>query len=256
MRVWRSLRPPLAAAGLLGSQMVHAVYRDDLPSLENQDLSGDFGDPANRRLRFVHLGDSSVTAPGVEDLDMTWPRQVGIYLSDRFHVEVRSVAVGGSKVRDVLEEQLDQALALEPDIVWVTVGSNDALRGIPINRFEHDYHEVVERLHDAVPAVGLSGVGDLGTIPRLPHLARGLARIRARAVNHAIARVGSDFPRAVKSNPWGVMSTAFATEPDTWGEDLFHASDIGHMAFGELAKPIADRLVEIWETYTANSPAG
>jgi lysophospholipase L1-like esterase len=249
MEAWRIVRPPLAAAGLLATQVVHAAFRDDLPSLENQDPSGVFGNPALPPLRIVFLGDSSVTAPGVDPLDHSWARQIAIHLSDRFHVDARSVAVGGSKVRDVLEAQVDAALELEPDIAYVSVGSNDALRGTPIARFESDYDAMVAALHASVPALGLSGIGDLGTIPRLPELARGIARIRARAVNNAVARVARRYPRAVKSNAWDVMEHLFETDPAMFAPDLFHASSEGHLVFARVARPVADRLVDIWQSH-------
>lgn len=244
MTRWSLIRPPLAAGAVLAGQMARAIYRDDLPTLENQDPSGHFGDPRSPRLRVVFLGDSSVTAPGVEPLDASWPRQVAIHLGERFYVTALSVAVGGAKARDVLAEQVDAALEVDPDIVYLSVGSNDALRATPVSRFETEYLDIVERLHASVPAVGLSGVGDLGTIPRLPEPMRGVARVRARSIDRAIARVTAQFPRAVKSNPWVVME-AFV-DNDYFAGDLFHASAVGHLLFGEVGKPVADALVDIW----------
>ncbi|RLA49690.1 MAG: hypothetical protein DRQ98_13840, partial [Gammaproteobacteria bacterium] len=140
-----------------------------------------------------------------------------------------------------------ETLSAEPDIAYISVGSNDALRGTSTARFEADYDRVVGRLQSSVPAVGLSGIGDLGTIPRLPDLARGIARIRARSIDAAIARVSKQYPRAVKSNAWDVMESLFTKESDMFGEDLFHASAEGHLAFSDVGRPVADRLVEIWQ---------
>lgn len=242
------VKPVATLAGVLIGQVVHAGYRSDLPSHDNQDPSGDFGDRDLPPVRIVFVGDSSVTAPGVEPLDACWVRQLAFHLTDRYFVEARSVAVGGSKIRDVLENQMESAISLDPDIVYVSVGSNDALRGTPRARFEDDYRTMARTFHDAVPAVGLSGVGDLGSIPRLPELARGLARIRARSVNNAIARVAMDLPRAVKSNPWGVMWDGFYRDPDMFAGDRFHASAKGHLAFAEVARPMADELVAVWRS--------
>lgn len=252
MSTWTVLRPPLAAAGLLTSQLMHAAYRDDLPTLENQDPSGVFGSADSPRLRIVYLGDSSVTAPGVAPLDSSWPRQAALHLADRFHVDARSVAVGGSKVRDVLENQLDEALAFEPDIAYVSVGSNDALRATAVPNFERDYDAMVGRLHEQVPAVGLSGIGDLGTIPRLPELARGIARVRSRAINNAVARVAAKYQRAIKSNAWDVMAGVFEDNPMMFGEDQFHASTEGHLIFASVARPFVDRLVDVWQENLAS----
>ncbi len=246
MRAWKILRPPLAASAFLAGQMARAIIRDDLPSLENQDPSGSFGDPDAPLLRLVLLGDSSVTAPGVDPLDHSWPRQMAMYLARNYHVEAVSVAEGGSKARDVLEVQVDAALGADPDIVYVAVGSNDALRGTPVARFEREFGEAVDRLCEAAPVVGLSGIGDLGTIPRLPILAQGVARVRARAIDSAIARVADRHDNAVKSNAWDVMST-FAADPEMYGDDLFHASAKGHLAFARVGTPMADRLLEMYE---------
>jgi lysophospholipase L1-like esterase len=246
MGTWKILRPPLAAGALLVGQLARAAYRDDLPSLENQDPSGVFGDPDAKPLTLVYLGDSSITSPGVEPLDEAWPRQVAIHLAERFHVNAVSVAVGGSKARDVLESQVDEALEHKPDIAYVVVGSNDAFRGTPVARFEDELDRIVAKLHADVPAVGLSGIGDLGTIPRLPHLARGISRIRARAIDRAVARVSAKYPRTIKSNAWTVMNQVFGNDPEMFGADLFHASAAGHGAFATVGRPVVDELVEIW----------
>lgn len=248
MTAWKLIRPPLAAGTLLAGQMARAILRDDLPSLENQDPSGSFGDPDAPPLRIVFLGDSSVTAPGVEPLDHSWPRQMALHLAQRYRVEAISVAAGGSKACDVLESQVDAALLAEPDIAYVAVGSNDALRGVPISRFETRFDRIVDRLYDSVPAIGLSGIGDLGTIPRLPELARAVARVRARAVDNAIARVAARYPRTIKSNAWDVMSS-FADDPQMYGADHFHASAQGHLEFSRVGVSMADLLVDIVEQH-------
>jgi hypothetical protein len=107
---------PAAAAAFVVVQVLRAAHRTDLPSFSNQDPSGLFGDPASPRLRIVALGDSSITSPGVEDLDNTWIRRLARSQADRHHVELIALAVGGSKARDVVEGQLDEAVRLRPDV--------------------------------------------------------------------------------------------------------------------------------------------
>lgn len=254
MDVWKIMYPPLAAGTLLMGQMARAILRDDLPTLENQDPSGVFGGPDLPPLRLVFVGDSSVTAPGVEPLDHSWPRQMALHLATNYNVEAVSVAVGGAKASDALEYQVEAALEAGPDIVYVSVGSNDALRGTPVARFEDDFDRLVGRLYNEVPAIGLSGIGDLGTIPRLPVLAQGIARIRSRAIDRAIARVAARYPRTIKSNAWDVMAS-FAQSSDYFARDLFHASAQGHLAFADVGRPMVDRLVEILEETRRATPS-
>ena len=240
----RLLRKPLFAVALLVVQVLRAAHRKDLPSLENQDPSGVFGDDHNPRLRIVVLGDSSVTAPGVEPLDAAWPRQIARHLSDRFYVELLSVAVGGSKTRDVISDQLRPAIDFKPDIAFVSAGANDALRATPLSRFESEFEHIIGQLDHHVPGGAVSGIGDLGSIPRLPALARSIIRIRGRSFDRAVRRVVDRYPQVVKTNTWSPGWQEFLTNPeDVFAGDLFHASAYGHRIYTNAAMPAVEELV-------------
>jgi lysophospholipase L1-like esterase len=239
------LRKPLLALALLVIQTLRAGHRKDLPSFQNQDPSGVFGDPGKPLLRIVVLGDSSVTAPGVEPLDAAWPRRIARGLTDRFRVELCSVAVGGSKARDVLADQLPRALQLSPDIVFISVGANDALRATPLPRFESDYRVIVEHFADSGVGVAVSGIGDLGSIPRLPAVVRSIARIRGRSFDRAIRRVVADHPDVLKTDTWSAGWQEFLTNPQqTFAGDQFHASAYGHRIYTNAALPAVEELLQ------------
>lgn len=241
----RFLRKPVFAVVLLVAQVLKAAHRKDLPSLQNQDPSGFFGDPEAPPLKVVVLGDSSVTAPGVEPLDAAWPRQIALRLAERFRVELLSVAVGGSKTRDVIADQLQPAIAFGPDIAFVSVGANDALRATPVSRFEREYRQIVGQLDHHVPGVAVSGIGDLGSIPRLPALARSIIRIRGRSFDRAVRRTVADRPRVVKTHTWSSGWNEFLTNPDeVFAGDLFHASAYGHRIYTNAAMPAVEELVQ------------
>ena len=159
---------PVLGVGFLIREVRRAAHRDDLPSFSNQDISGTFGDPAAPPLRIVAVGDSSLTAPGVADLDQVWLRALARRYADGHRVELISLGVGGSRARDVIDGQLEAAAALAPDIAVVTVGSNDAIRATPVRRFTADLEHIVSRLEAVSGAVVVLGMGDLGSIPRLP----------------------------------------------------------------------------------------
>ena len=241
----RILRAPAAAAGVLAGQVVHAAHRPDMPGLENQDPSGTFGDPDAPLVTIALLGDSSITAPGVEPLDAAWPRRMAARLGDRYRTRLVSVARGGSKARDVLAEQLAPALAARPDLALVSVGANDALRGTPVARFEAEMTEILGRLAAATSGVGVSGIGDLGTLPRLPTLAKGIGRVRGRSLDRAILRAASRFPNVVKGQAWGPQWRLFE-EGDpaiVFAPDRFHASAVGHATFAAAVEPVIDELL-------------
>ena len=240
--LWKAAKRPMALGGVFAAQMVQAIQRPDLESLTDQDPSGVFGDPSLPPLRMIALGDSTITAPGVEPLDACWVRRVAIHLSDRYHVELISVAVGGSRVFDLRDSQVHRAVVLGGDLAIVSVGGNDALRMTPLYRFERAYDQVVGTLVTSFPAIALCGVGDLGAIPRLPALAQGIARVRGRSMDHAIGRVAHHYGLA-KSRAWGPEFAPFEYDPEVWAADLFHASAEGHQMYADAAIPLVEEAL-------------
>lgn len=244
-RPLRILRVSASAAAVLAGQVMHAAHRPDMPGLENQDPSGTIGKPDAPLVTIALLGDSSITAPGVEPLDAAWPRRMAARLGDRYRIRLVSVAHGGSKARDVLVEQVPPALAAHPDLALVSVGANDALRGTPVARFEAEMTEILGRLAAATYGVGVSGIGDLGTVPRLPTLARGIGRVRGRSLDRATLRAASRFPNVVKGQAWGPAWRIFE-EGDpaiVFAPDRFHASAVGHATFAAAVEPVIDELL-------------
>ena len=228
---------PAAVVGLLVVQVLRAAHRSDLPSYPNQDPSGTFGQPDLPPLRMVALGDSSVTAPGIEDLDNTWVRRMAIALSEQHRVELISVAVGGSKARDVIEGQLAEAVRLRPDIAIVAVGGNDAIRASSSGRYRREIRRIVSGLEQVSGAIVVIGVGDLGSIPRLPKMLRPFLTRCAARFDDAAAAAAAGSRQAVKAPTVGPMSTAFWEDPGLFAGDQFHAGEQGHAVFADQLLP-------------------
>jgi len=226
---------PLLGAGYVAVQIRRAAHRPDLPSFGNQDISGTFGDPEAPRLRVVAVGDSSLTGPGVDDVDDVWLRRLVRPYAAHHRVELISLGVGGSRARDVLDGQLDAAVTLRPDIAVVTVGSNDAIRTEPVRRYAAALEVIVHRLEEVSGAVLLLGMGDLGSIPRLPPALRPYLTRRSRTFDRAGIRVAVTHPRTIKVHARGIMVTAFRADPSLFAADQFHASATGHAVFADAS---------------------
>ncbi len=228
---------PLTAAGYLASQVLRAANRKDLPSFSNADASGLFGDPESPPLRFVALGDSSLTGPGLAHLDNIWVRRLASRLATDYRVELISLGVGGSRVQDVVDGQLEEAVALRPDIALVAVGANDAIRATPTRAYRTSMAHIISRLEHGAGATVLTGIGDLGSIPRLPHALRPFLSWRARVFDDICASIAVSRPTTVKVYTRGPISTAFWEDPSLFAADLFHASDEGHRVLAEETLP-------------------
>jgi lysophospholipase L1-like esterase len=106
--------------------------------------------------RYVALGDSFTE--GVGDWDPASPNGVRGW-ADRVAEQLiladpawdyANLAIRGKKMRQILEEQIDAALALEPTLVTIYAGANDILRPrVDIDRLMSHYDDGVGRLRAA-----------------------------------------------------------------------------------------------------------
>src|SRR5690606_26845985 len=135
--------------------------------------------------------------------DEIWIRQVVRQLADTITrpVELRSFGVGGSDAADVRYEQLPRALEFRPHLAIVSVGANDMIRGIPVRRLYDHLDYIVGALTESGAQVIMSGVGDLGTIPRLAPPVRQMATRLGRRGDRVHERVAEKHG-AIKAQQW------------------------------------------------------
>ncbi|MGH8870892.1 MAG: SGNH/GDSL hydrolase family protein [Acidimicrobiia bacterium] len=225
------IRGVTAGAVILGAEAAYAVLRPARRMTEF-DPSGVFGDPAHPPYRVAVLGDSSVTAPGVAGPHEIWVTMVCRRIAETRHVTLRSLAVSGSRAEDLIRDQLEPALVFDPDLVIVSVGANDVIKGVGIRSFERRLDELVATLVETGAVVILSGVGDIGTIPRLKPPLRNLMSRRSERfdrVHHLVAtRYGAHVVEHRKDNP-----TIWYSDRALWSPDLFHVSAAGHRRWAE-----------------------
>ena len=241
VKAWPLL--PLGCGTVVLGQILYAAHRPDLPSYANYDTSGFLGDPGRPGLRVVAIGDSSITAPGVNQLDDAWIRRVSTSLTDRYFVHLHALAVGGAKAADVRSEQLASALALEPDLAIVSVAANDAIRGVPKSRFRRELDHIVGALAGAGARVVVVGVGDIGSVPRLPGFLRWYLTKRSAIFDRVSAEVASHHAAAVKVDVRGDLSEAFLRDRMMFSGDRFHASSYGHEHFAHHISMAVERAL-------------
>jgi len=187
-------------------------------------------------VRYVALGDSQTE--GLLDPDgrggyRGWADRFAEFLTaDDPHLSYANLAVRGKLVGQIRAEQLDVALALEPDLATVMGGLNDLLRP----GFDPD--AAVEHLDAMLAALGQAGATVLtNTFPALEEIAPMLRRLapRVRAFNDGIREV---------AQRRGAVLVDFAahgvgTDARIWSPDRIHANSFGHAL---IAAAFADTL--------------
>ena len=163
-------------------------------------------------------------------------------MADQRWVQLKSFAVGGATARDLIETQIDRALLFDPDIVFVSVGANDAIKGTPLRRFRSELDQLIEQLAAGDAVVVQSGVGDLGTIPRLYPPLRNLVSRKAERYDRVHWEVARRHGTIVV-NQRGDDLALWYRDRSLWAADLFHVSARGHERWAELAWKAIDPIL-------------
>lgn len=225
------LRATAVGVALFGAEAAYALLKP-APELDSFDPSAEFGDPSMPTLRVAVLGDSSVTGHGVSNVDDIWVSRVCERLAEDRHVILKSTAVGGSMAHNLVAEQMEEAIAFEPDLILVSVGANDAIKGVPLRRFEANLDYLIEHLAATGAIVVQSGVGMLGTIPRLHPPLSTFMTLRSGLFDRVHRKV------ATRHGTWVIDQryddyNVWARDPSLWAADDFHVSAAGHARWAE-----------------------
>ncbi len=142
-----------------------------------------------------------------------------------------NLAIRGRKLRPILDEQLEPALAMEPDLVTSYAGANDIIRPrVDIDALATSYDEAVGRLAETGATLVLFTAFDPGGSAIYRPL-RGRFALYTEAVREIAERHGThlvDFWRMREYRDWGY-----------WDTDRMHLGPAGHQ---RMAMAVLDTL--------------
>jgi lysophospholipase L1-like esterase len=187
--------------------------------------------------RYVALGDSFTEgvgdpAPSRPNGLRGWADRVAEALATHSPaLGYANLAIRGRKLKAILAEQLEPALALEPDLVTIHAGGNDVLRPrVDLDDLASAYDNAVGRLASAGAHVVLFTIFDPGS--------RGIyGPMRGRmAIFNEWAREIADTHDATLVDMWRMREVDVAAVMDT---DRMHLNPVGHQA---IAMAVLDAL--------------
>jgi len=186
---------------------------------------------------FVALGDSFTE--GVGDPDPArpngvrgWADRVAEVLGARTEgFRYANLAIRGRKLPAVLAEQVEPALALQPDLVSMYAGGNDIMRPkVDLDAVVADYAEALVKLRASGAHLVLFTGFDLGHAPVF-------GRLRGRfAIYNELVREVADDLDATLVDFWRMREYR---DPRLWSVDRIHMSSFGHR---HMATQVLDAL--------------
>ena len=187
--------------------------------------------------RFVAIGDSFTE--GVGDDDPTAPNGVRGW-ADRVAEQLAlgtgdfayaNLAVRGKLLDQIVAEQLDHALELQPDLVTISAGGNDLIRpGADADAVAARFERVLRRL----AATGATVVVFTGVDTKF---SGSFKHVRVSvAIYNCHLRAIADRYGCVVADQWGCKSIQ---DGRMWADDRLHLNSLGHH---EVARLVLDAL--------------
>lgn len=105
-------------------------------------------EPNSTTITYVALGDSLTAGVGVDSYTRSYPYLIASSLSGARHAQVRlePFAVPGVRTQYVIDNFLDPAIALKPDVITLLIGVNDIHGKISDTVFKEHYDAILKRL--------------------------------------------------------------------------------------------------------------
>ena len=187
--------------------------------------------------RYVALGDSFTE--GVGDHDDTRPngcrgwadRVADVLAAQAPDFRYANLAIRGRKLPAILAEQVEPAIALQPDLITIHGGGNDLLRPrVDVDALAASYDEAIGRLASSGARVVLFTVADPGLNPAIK-----VIRGRTAIFNEWVREI-ADNHGATLVDMWRMRGWEVAEVMDV---DRLHLNSVGH---NNIAIAVLDAL--------------
>ena len=182
--------------------------------------------------RYVAIGDSFTEGIGDPELESPggsrgWADRVAEVLSeDTEDFSYANLAIRGRLLQHIMDEQIDQALDLRPDLISISGGGNDIIRpGADPDLISARFETAIGRLRRDQATVIMFTGPDIGMTPLL-NRSRGKVAIyneNLRAIAHRHDAIVADM--------WALRELK---DPRMWASDRLHFSPIGHHTIARM----------------------
>ena len=193
-------------------------------------------------VHLVALGDSTAAGVGAAR-GGGYPEHLASRLRrEGLSVGLTNLGVSGARTADVVQGQLKRAIAAQPTLVTLGIGTNDLWRGTELESFRDDLERIARRLKQTGAPVVVSNLPDLALAPVAQLVPSSLYEGRIEPFNDAIAEVA----RAQGLHLVDLYEASrlyIPTHPQFFSGDGFHPSEAGYAQWAEFLYPTVRGLI-------------
>lgn len=212
----------LLYAGSVFGRILMAVNFSGIPEIVQEERI--FGE--GEELRLMVAGDSVALGLGASSVENTFAYKVAEKLGENRRVVYKNIAEEGAQTKDVINKQLSEITAFNPDIVIMTIGGNDVVRLKSEKKTLERYKIIIDEMKDSTNAtIYIANIPNFEGIEPLPIWHINLINKRAEEINAGIPSLEEERVKIIDVHEkWNDIPKV----KEALSADRFHANDYGY----------------------------
>lgn len=193
-------------------------------------------------VNYVALGDSTAVGVGAARGGGYPERLASRLRQDGLPVGLTNLGRSGARIRDVFTGQVKRAVAAQPTLVTLGVGTNDLWRGTSVEDFQEDLDRIARRLKQTGAPLVIVNIADMALAPVAKLVPSALYEGRIEPFNAAMAEVARAHGLHLV-DLYSASKEMIPASPHFFSHDGFHPSDEGYEEWADLLLPTVRTLV-------------
>ncbi len=195
-------------------------------------------------VNYVALGDSTGVGVGATHGGYV-ARLFKRIQSARPGSKLMNLCASGATTENVLDGQLDRAIAAKPTLLTLGIGINDIGHGFSPDQFGRNFEQIVSRLATETNApLVITNIPDISTAPTVPLVMR---QEIARVITLYNARIADTATRhgLIVVDAYTTTHNLLPSHPEYFSRDGFHPSDAGYEVWADQMWPVVAKVAGI-----------
>jgi lysophospholipase L1-like esterase len=177
---------------------------------------------------YVALGDSTGAGVGAKDGGGYVARLFKRLLEKRPDSKLSNLCVSGATTADLIRDQLDRGVALNPDLVTIGIGINDIGHGLTLEQFSKNFDQILSTLKEKTHAtIVVTNIPDISTAPRIPASMRSQYQRQIEEFCKRLEEIANRHGVAIY-DIYTITKQELPSHPEYFSADGFHPSDAGY----------------------------
>jgi len=191
---------------------------------------------------YVALGDS--TGYGIGAREGGYVKRLFDRINERRPTStLLNLCVSGATTDDLVREQLDRAVELNPDLVTVGIGINDIGHGLTLEQFSKNYETILSTLKEKTHAqIVVTNIPDVSSAPRIPDSMRSTYQRQIDQFCKRLVEIAERHGVTI-FDIYTITKDELPSHPEYFSNDGFHPSDEGYEFWATQMWPTVAKVI-------------